>query len=574
MTRASAITSPGLLGITILGGLLIAASARSASCSTDLPHSPATIVGSPTDAALSKPLDDGSPQNSSQPSEQKRRGKQGKGDQPGATPKDQPGLLSQMTSFKTDVPAHDLDVILVRPTDRSIEVTLAAASICSAVVEYRRDGATETRRSAPTALKPGQIGRIALSGLTPGAEYRYRVGIERHDDKAAGVLWNEESRFRTRPAPGTSFSFAIQADSHLDQSVEPKIYEQTLKNMLAPADQSGPPDFVIDLGDTFMTDKRGRNFQSALPQYDAQRYYFGLVAHSAPLFMVLGNHDGEKGTSGRNADDIGPWSYLQRTSRFPEPMIDGRMYTGLTSIKDGVGSNYYAFEWGDALFIVLDPFWSTTDRMRGDATASDRGQPRSSDEPLKPTDASWTMTLGRIQYDWLARTLESTKARHRFVFIHHLVGGLGGNEARGGVEASTFFEWGGNNADGSRGFAQHRNAWPMPIHDLLAKHHVSAVFHGHDHLYVHSQRDNVQYQCVPQPGNPPSGTRSAAQYGYESGKLMTSPGYLRVRVTPQSATVEFIRTALDDLPARRARDNSPRELNNTAVDSYSITSPR
>ncbi|MFO0836534.1 MAG: metallophosphoesterase [Phycisphaerales bacterium] len=569
MRRSSAITPPGLTGITILAGLLIAASTLSASGLTDPPHSPTIIAGASTHSDISAPIDDESTQNSTQPSEQKRRGKQGKSNQPGATPKDQPGLLSQMTSFKTDVPAHDLDVILVRPTDRSIEVTLAAASVCSAVVEYRRDGTTDSKRSAPAALKPGEVGRIALGGLTPGAEYRYRVGIERRDDKAAGVVWNDESRFRTRPAPGTSFSFAIQADSHLDQSVEPKLYEQTLRNMLTPADHGGPPDFVIDLGDTFMTDKRGRNFQSALPQYDAQRYYFGLVAHSAPLFMVLGNHDGEKGTSGRNADDIGPWSYLQRTRRFPEPIIDGRMYTGLTSIKDAVGANYYAFEWGDALFIILDPFWGTTDRIRGDAGGGDRGQSRPNDETLKPTDASWAMTLGRPQYDWLARTLETTKARHRFVFIHHLVGGLGGNEARGGVEASPFFEWGGNNADGSPGFAQHRNAWPMPIHDLLARHHVSAVFHGHDHLYVHSQRDNVQYQCVPQPGNPPSGTRSAAQYGYETGKLMTSPGYLRVRVTPQFASVEFIRTALDDSPARHARDNNPREQNNTVVDSYS-----
>ena len=71
--------------------------------------------------------------------------------------------------------------------------------------------------------------------------------------------------------------FTIQADSHLDQGMRPALYERTLANALA--DQ---PDFHIDLGDTFMTDKYP-NFKDALPQYFAQRYYFGRIAHSAPL---------------------------------------------------------------------------------------------------------------------------------------------------------------------------------------------------------------------------------------------------------------------------------------------------
>ena len=100
------------------------------------------------------------------------------------------------------------------------------------------------------------------------------------------------------------------------------------------------------------------------------------------------------------------------------------------------------------------------------------------------------------------------------------------------MESSAFFEWGGKNADGSDGFATRREGWPMPIHDLLAKHRVSVVFHGHDHLYVRAERDGVVYQCVPQPGNARGGTRSAEEYGYASGTILGSPGYLRVRVTP------------------------------------------
>ena len=49
----------------------------------------------------------------------------------------------------------------------------------------------------------------------------------------------------------------------------------------------------------------------------------------------------------------------------------------------------------------------------------------------------------------------------RFVFIHHLVGGLG-RDVRGGAKPAAYMEWGGKNADGSEGFAQHRPGWVMP----------------------------------------------------------------------------------------------------------------
>lgn len=502
------------------------------------------------------------------------------------------GLIAQMTAFKTDVPARSIDAVLARPTRNSIGVSVACyeKQPQEGYVEFRRDDAAPITKTPVQPLPTGTPVLFTLEGLSPDTAYVYRMRYRRAaigDTSAGEFVSTEYFTFHTPRASGNGagFTFTIQADSHLDQGVEPKVYEQTLANMLA-----AKPDFMIDLGDTFMTDKRGKDFKSALAQYDAQRYYFSRVAHSVPLFMVLGNHDGEKGTSGTGADDIGPWSYEQRTSRLPQPVTgmgplgDDTFYTGSTAMKDGVGSNYYAFEWGDALFIVLDPYWSTTDRIRGGGGGGGsrggggQGGQRPNDEPLKPTDSSWTSTLGRTQYDWLTRTLEGTKAKYRFVFIHHLVGGMGGAESRGGVESSPYFEWGGKNADGSPGFATHRRGWAMPIHDLLVKHHVSAVFHGHDHLYVNSQRDGVVYQCVPQPGNLRGNTRTATQYGYTSGTLHGSPGHVRVRVEAEKTTVEFVRTAPADAPNGNARGNQSRrgdgrdggEANAAIVHSYTI----
>jgi hypothetical protein len=499
-----------------------------------------------------------------------------------------------MTSFKTEVPAHDLDLVLARPTRTGVTVAATAATARSGAIEYWRSGEAARRTTEFKPMKPGETAFFELTDLAPDADHGYRFVWR--ESQGGALKQGDEHRYRSPRSPGASFTFAMQADSHLDQGVDPAAYERTLLNV-----RESKADFFVDLGDTFMVDKRGADFERSAAQYDAQRYWFGIPCAEMPLFMVLGNHDGERGGAGTRDASMPAWSFGMRTARFPapEPGRSGGMYTGRTSPESGKGGNYYAFEWGDALIVALDPYWPTTDRIRGGAggggnrAAGGRGQgggqgggqgsgqgggqgpgDARSQEPLKPVDGSWTSTLGREQYDWLERTLSGSKARFKFVFIHHLVGGMGGAESRGGVESVPFFEWGGRNADGSDGFAEHRPGWPMPIHAMLVKHGVSAVFHGHDHLYVHGQRDGIHYQCVPQPGNLAGGTRSAAHYGYASGTIMGSPGHVRVRVSPEAAKVEFVRTAIEGGRSGRARrgegDAAAGEANGAVVDAYEI----
>jgi len=251
---------------------------------------------------------------------------------------EQGGLLARMTAFHTDVPAHDVDVVLVRPTDRSITVTIDVAKTADAVVEYWTEKAPRKQQTAPVAVPADRVASVELKGLEPATMYSYRVGLLRDAGSGGDArvpAWGETAFFRTRPGAGTPFTFAIQADSHLDANVSTKAYEQTVRNIRADR-----PDLFMDLGDTFMTDKRGQDYERTLPQYDAQRYYFGIACENAALFMILGNHDGEKGDVGRG---IAEWSYNQRVARFPAPTIDGAMYTGNTLFKDGRGSHYYAF---------------------------------------------------------------------------------------------------------------------------------------------------------------------------------------------------------------------------------------
>lgn len=503
---------------------------------------------------------------------------------------DREGLLARMTAFHTEVPGHPFDIVLVNPTPTSVTASIVAYADTEGYVEVVGSPRLDPGRTDTRLLKAGEPALFVMGNLRADTAYAYRfwsrlaaTGAE--VAKKAEFTPSKQYSFHTPRPAGSPFTFTIVADSHLDANMTPTMYEQTLANALADR-----PDFHIDLGDTFMTDKRGRDFKAALPQYIAQRYYFGKLCHSAPLFMVLGNHDGEWGYARGDADAMAPWSFAQRTKYFPPPGIldnaDGKaMYSGCTTYAKGQGANYYAFTWGDAQFIVLDPFWYTNEKARGHGgrggsgaagggkggrggDGGNGGKP-AEDADTTLTDQGWTMTLGQPQYDWLTRTLENSHSKFKFVFIHHLVGGLG-RSSRGGIAAAPYFEWGGKNADGADGFAAHRPGWAMPIHQVLAKHHVSAVFHGHDHLYVHEELDGIAYQCVPQPGNVGGGTRSATEYGYRVGTILSSPGHVRVKVSSEAAKVEFVRPVTPPMP----KDGKPdRDANRTMADSYDLRVP-
>jgi 3',5'-cyclic AMP phosphodiesterase CpdA len=439
--------------------------------------------------------------------------------------------------FKTEVPAHPFDVVLGRPTNHSVTASVLAYEDCEGVIEFSPKAGEAPSKTPVFQLKAGQPQEVLINGLKADTAYSYRLGIRK-----AGGAWTagELSAFQTQRAPGKAFVFTIQADPHLDYNTEPALYLRCLANVLADR-----PDFHIDLGDTFMTDKhRGR--ETAAAQYVAQRFYFGQLSHSAPLFLVPGNHDGESGrwldgTSG----NLAVWSNAMRKKYFPNPIPDG-FFSGNQKPDPvaGVLQNYYAFEWGDALFVVLDPFWFTA-RAKGGS------------------EENWSRTLGREQYDWLASTLSTSRARHRFVFLHHLVGG-NGREARGGTVAAPLYEWGGRSPDGTSQFKEKRPGWPMPIHEMLLKGGVNIVFHGHDHLYVREELDGIVYQAVPQPGNGRyDNTRSAAEYGYTSGVVQGSSGHLRVSVGAEQATVDYVRAFLPG-------DESGARKNGAVTQSYSV----
>jgi hypothetical protein len=160
------------------------------------------------------------------------------------------------------------------------------------------------------------------------------------------------------------------------------------------------PDFHIDLGDTFRSSKLiDPSYEKVSELYLKHRPYFSIVSSNSPLFLVLGNHEYELGFHlDGTANNIPVWSTLARKLFYPNPEPDS-FYKGNEQAEDFVGlrENYYAWEWGDALFVVLDPYWYTTF------------------DPNAGNDF-WGWTIGDTQYFWLKETLENSQAKYKFVF--------------------------------------------------------------------------------------------------------------------------------------------------------------
>ena len=443
-------------------------------------------------------------------------------------------------AFNLAVPAQAVDVILARPEKHSVTLSVLAYEDREGFVAYGAQPGACTAQTPARQFKKGEPVELVLAGLK--ADTRYYYQFRSRPPGARSFTSSPEYTFHTARPPGSSFVFTMTADAHLDEHTSPEVYCRTLANIRA--DQ---PDFHIDLGNLFMTDKHATRDEAAA-QYLAQRYYLAQIGCSVPILLALGVHDGESARDEEEgAGRLAIWSNQMRRRYFPNPLPDA-FYTGNATPKppSGLLQNYYAWDWGDALFIVLDPFRYSV-RSRGSG------------------GDGWGWSLGLAQYQWLAQTLAQSRAKFKCVFVHNLL--CGDQAARGGVEVARFNEWGGRNADGSEGFKEHRPGWEAPIHQLLVRNHVAAVFKAHDNFYARQELDGIVYAMIPQPSF--AGTdriRDLETYGYKKGVFVGNSGHVRVTVAPDKATVEYIRS-------RQPKEATGPQKNGEVAHAYSIPVP-
>lgn len=456
-----------------------------------------------------------------------------------------PGRNRKARSYSPPANAWEVaSIILGRPARHSISVSVVPATDLEGFVEYRVAGDSSSTHSASLKL-PARTGTVfELQDLQADARYVYRLAYR--DSEHADFSFGPEYSYHTQRTPGSTFSFQLQGDSHPERNPKqhlPEMYEQTLLAVAADA-----PDFYLTMGDDFSVDTLKTVTRDAVEQvYLRHLPYLGLVGHSSPLFLVNGNHEqAAKYVLDGTPDNMAVWAQNSRNTLFPQPAPDG-FYSGNPQPVEHIGllRNYFAWTWGDGLFVVIDPYWHS------DVAVDNRH------DGANKSREHWKKTLGEAQYLWLKQTLEQSDANFKFVFAHHVNG-----SGRGGVRQAGLYEWGGNNPKGRWEFDQQRPEWEMPIHELMAENGVAIFFQGHDHVYAVEEKDGVIYQTMPEPADP-----NYALYFREAftGTVLPNSGRVRVTVSPAQVDVEYVLTVLPG-------DENAQRRNNAVAHRYSVVS--
>lgn len=461
-------------------------------------------------------------------------------------------------------------LILGRPTKNSVALSIISNREISAYIQY---GTSKTKYSGKSAIQKILSGKpfvFDLFNLKTNSTIFYRLAFS--EAGSTKISYGPQYSFRTQRSRGNSFSFTLHGDTHPERKgkmFNEELYKVALGNVLLQK-----PDFHILMGDDFSIDplisKGQANAQNIDKIYDTHRQWLEIIGSTTPIFLVNGNHEQAAaylldGTTSNPAVLAGK----SRVKYFPLPAPDD-FYTGDKTQVDGIGylRDYYAWEWGDALFVTLDPYWhskNAVDNAAGVLVAEDesttsgnkkgtggKNSSTTSTQPKSPAGGNaktkdlWSIGIGDEQYAWLKETLEKSTAKYKFVFAHHVMG-----TGRGAVELSYDYEWGGRDPKGATTFAKERPNWELPIHDLMVKNKVSIFFQGHDHIFVTQERDGLIYQSMP---NPADDTFSYFNdSAYKSGVKAPNSGHVRVTVGAKEAIVEYFLAA-------RSKDSSRKNL--------------
>lgn len=391
------------------------------------------------------------------------------------------------------------------PTRSSILLNLVSGE--KAIECHIRFGGTkdvaeeEWQQSEGISMGPLTVRQIRLEQLKPDTEYKYQFFARFKGQSEFHMLM--ENCFRTQRTTPSAFSFALFSDSHIypEAPRRYRVLSEVTQSILARR-----PDLSLMLGDNIQTftshggpmiEKRyGRILYAQL------RHALGSLPSSVPLFNTIGNWEGENGW---HPERERGWARQARMTWIPTP--DSETY------PDGGSQfgDYYGFNWGDVLFLVLNVTGYT-----------------SSDHTIQsPIGRSDDWTLGEIQKQWLHKRLSTSRAKWKFLFLHHTVGGKAGDDlnsryGRGGGRAAYTGE-------------------QALIHEWMKTYGVQALFYGHDHVFTDIPMEGIHYVCVGSAGAPWKFTEE--ETGYRT--FWTPSGYTWVDVRETRVKISFIGT---DIP--------------------------
>jgi len=374
----------------------------------------------------------------------------------------------------------------------------------TAQLQYRPFGEDQWMPSGSDVfVSPGAFLDWTLDGLDAGTDYEYRILTAVPGGDPGSV---SRGRFTTQRTGDVGFDAALMTDAHTGTFVDGEgpieVLDEVVRNV-----RRDRPEFVIALGDNVAW-PTSRNAPQA-DEIGAERAYTMYRRHLAPLsascphFGLIGNWEGESGKL--PPESVGIVEGVRR--QFVPNPNDATYPQGGSQHED-----YYAFEWGAALFVVLNV---------QSYTAPSGDQPTPRDDVTVVED--WT--LGSEQFAWMERTLSTSAHPYKFVCIHHAVGG------DAGTESETLYGRGGHRA---AGVGEQRL-----LHEAMQEYGVQMFLYGHDHVFVDEVVDGIHYTLPGSCGAPWHFGREITGYG----RFWADSGHARLSVRPERATVSFVNLA-------------------------------
>lgn len=400
---------------------------------------------------------------------------------------------------------------------------------------------------------------VVLDGMPAASRVYYRLAVRRPDE--ATLRQRPVHSFHTARARGEEYRVGFIADTHVNAlpflplagSNQAATVRRCLDDEL---------DFVVFLGDEAGVHFYGDTVETldaavADDRWRDWRQAYAPLLEEVPGFLTLGNHEGESGYYRALQLDEGVlrlqrWGTVARkryllnpdASTYPEGGEDEGWrdpeHEGPPARHENASplQNYYAWTWGDALFVVLDVQRYTEAEPLG----VDLDRPGTE---VRLGVEDWT--LGEAQLAWLERTLAGSDAKHKLLFQHHLLGGWG--YGLQGLDPDAPYKYGRGGARYARVGEQAR------VTELMHEHGARFVFYGHDHVFAHQETEGLHFVCCGRPSfmqpNWWRGPGWREAYGSrrsrDAREFLATVGYTRVTLGPERVVIEYVRTAVQPM---------------------------
>ena len=176
---------------------------------------------------------------------------------------------------------QNYSIILGRPTDKSISVSLLFDQNTDFYIEYGTSAQTYTKTSSTYFSSANQTYTVTISDLTVNTKYYYRLRYK--NNAVTSFNASTEYFFQTQRNKGEAYTFTVESDEHLyDKKGIRSMYQVTLNNQAL-----DKPDFMLSLGDIFGDD----HYPTTITSNDLNllhkdyRQYLGAICHSIPFYI-------------------------------------------------------------------------------------------------------------------------------------------------------------------------------------------------------------------------------------------------------------------------------------------------